>query len=155
MVHKVTKRGCLWTEREVGQSCRPLQGVDGTMGPNPEMPVYGLRPAGRTTRAWLGSSRVSESSMCGRVPVGMAHGMWWAWCQRDIWGTPEVCATRGGSGRTHVTCQGKPGVTGSGRTPSSSCDAVPADAHSLGTWHPARGEFNLPRVGMVPGAWKA
>ena len=44
-------------------------------------------------------------------------------------------------------------MTGDAGTPLSSYDAVPADAHSLGTWHPARAEFNLPRVGVVPGAW--
>lgn len=44
---------------------------------------------------------------------------------------------------------------GSSGTPRSSRAAVPADAHSPGTWHPARGEFNLPRAGTAPGAWDA
>lgn len=105
--------------------------------------------------AWLESSRVSESSHVRpsangdgpRCVVGMAP--------RGRLRSPILSAMQGRSGPTPVTCQGKPRVTGSGRTPRSSDDAVPADAHSLGTWHPARGEFTLPRVGMVPGAWGA
>lgn len=105
--------------------------------------------------AWLESSRVSESfhvrpSANGDGPryvVGMAP--------RGHLRATVLSAMRRRSGPTPTTCQGKPGVTGGGRTPRSSYEAVPADAHSLGTWHPARGEFNLPRVGMMPGAWNA
>ena len=103
--------------------------------------------------AWLESSRVPESfharpGASGDGPqyvVGMAP--------RGHWKAPTRHATQGKSGPTPVTCQGEPRVTGSAGTPHSSYDAVPADAHSLGTWHPARGEFNLPCVGVVPGAW--
>lgn len=51
--------------------------------------------------------------------------------------------------------RGKPTVPGGGGTPRFSRDAVPADARSPGTWHPARGEFSPPRAGVMPGARNA
>lgn len=50
--------------------------------------------------------------------------------------------------------KGKPSVVGNSKTLHSSRAAVPTDAQSLGTWHHAQGEFNLPRVGMMPGHGK-
>lgn len=90
-------------------------------------------------------------------PGANEDGPWYAvgTAPKGHLGAPVLRAMQGRSRHTPVTCQGKPGATGGAWTPSSSHDAMPADAHSLGTWHPARGEFNLPRVGMVPGARKA
>ena len=109
---------------------------------------------GEPFRAWLESSRVSESFHARpgasgdgpRYVVGVAP--------RGHWRAPR--AMPHGARVDLPPCgmaRGEPRVTGDAGTPHSSYDAVPADAHSLGTWHPARGEFNLPRVGVVPGAW--
>lgn len=110
---------------------------------------------GELFRAWLGSSRLSR--LFHVRPGANGDGPWYVagMAPKGHLGAPALSAMWGGSGPTPVTCQGKPQVTGGGRTPSPSYDAMPADAHSLGTWHPARGEFNLPRVGTVPGAPRA
>lgn len=110
---------------------------------------------GEPFRAWLESSRVSESFHVQPAASGDGPQYVVGMVPRGHLRAPMHYAMRGRSGHTPVTCQGEPRVTGDGGTPCSSYDAVPADAHSVGTWHPARGEFNLPHVGMVPGAWKA
>lgn len=98
---------------------------------------------------WPESSGVSGPGHVRPGANGMAPGVRWAWRQGDIGGPPHSVPFGEGADLPW-TCQGKLAAAGGGRTPRPSQDAVPADARSLGTWHPARGEFNLPRAGVTP-----